>query len=361
MLYLYHCFLRFPERFCRKTCTFAYKISSTMVKAILLSLVMTWGLCVSAQIDENLQAQLNVLRDSCAAAYNQKELLPFIEKYKGKEVWLTNNVGENRIAKIWKRQTGISKHHRWLNCHGTCKSAISSGMLGSLNDLRGINCICQGIMLIPNLQTDIQWEPVGSDLLYPKRLPYFCEYEHNEMGYHGEAMFKKNQFRHEKKGLMFEYYAVFTINPSKTYKYASSKDSLTIANADTLFIPYSKELYKYIKLNYEFQALMKQHENWEQVQWNKYNRMEAARYQYAKEQWGERIADKIQHGLLEFGFSSEMCIQARREEPYKIDKVTTPFGLATRYDFYQSNMKLYFIDDQLIGIQTKEQSPLYYM
>lgn len=361
MLCLDLCFYGFLKDFTEKPVPLCAKISSTMVKAILLSLVITWGLHVSAQIDENLQVQLNMLRDSCAATYNQKELLPFIEKYKGKEVWLTNNVGENRIAKIWKRQTTVSKNHRWWNCYGTCKSAISSGMLGSFNDLKGMNCICQDVLLIPNLQTDIRWEPVNSGLLYPKNLPYFCEYEYNEKGYHGEARFKYNQFQHEWKGLMFEYYAVFTINPSKTYKYAYSRDSITVANADTLFIPYSKELYKYIKLNEEFQTLMEQHENWEKAQWDNYNRMETARYRYAIQQWGERAADKIRHGLLEFGFSPEMCVQARREEPYKIDKVITPFGLATRYDFYQSKLKLYFINNQLIGIQTKEQSPLYYM
>lgn len=360
MLCLYLCFLRFPERFYRKTNTFAYKISSTMIKAILLSLGMACGLHVAAQIDENLQVQLNMLRDSCAATYNQKELLPFIEKYTGKEVWLTNNVGENRIAKIWKKQSHCEKNHHWLHCYGTCKSSFSSGMLGSFNDLKGINCICQGVVLIPNLQTDIIWEPNTHRLLYKKRLAYMCEYEYKE-SHHGEAIFKDNQFKHEWKGLMFEYYAVFTINPSKTYKQPYRRDSVTIANADTLFIPYSKELFRYIALDDDFQAKMKQHENWEQAQWDQYNRMEAARYQYAKAQWGEHIADKIQHGLLEFGFSSEMCIQARREEPYKIDKATTPFGLATRYDFYQSQLKLYFINDQLIGIQTKEQSPLYYM
>lgn len=196
--------------------------------------------------------------------------------------------------------------------------------------------------------------------LHKSLLPYIYEYEYKE-NYYGQTSLKHNQFKHELKGLMFEYYAVFTINPSKTYKYAYQKDSITTTNADTLFIPYSQELYKYITLNDEFQALMKQHENWEQAQWDKYNRMEAARYQYAKEQWGEHVANKIQHGLLEFGFSPEMCVQARREEPYKIDKITTPFGLATRYNFYQSQLKLYFINDQLIGIQTKEQSPLYYM
>ena len=330
-----------------------------MMRSILFSFLMVLGLQVSAQTDSTLQAQLNALRDSCAATYNQKELLPFIEKYKGKEVWLINNVGESRIAKIWKKQSHCEKNHHWLHCYGTCKSSLSSGMLGSFNDLKGVNCICQGVVLIPNLQIDIRWEPVRSGWLYPRSLPYFCEYEHHEKGYYGDAIFKHNQFKHEWMGLMFEYYAVFTINPSKTYKYR--RDTVTVANADTLFIPYSNELFRYIALDDDFQAKMKQHEDWEKAQWERYNRMEAARYQYAKAQWGEHIADKIQHGLLEFGFSSEMCVQARREEPYKIDKVTTPFGMATGYDFYQSQLKLYFINDQLIGIQTKEKSPLYYM
>lgn len=330
-----------------------------MIKSILFSFLMVLGLQVSAQTDSTLQAQLNTLRDSCIATYNQKELLPFIEKYTGKEVWLINNVGENRIAKIWKRQSHCEKNHGWLHCCGTGQSSFSSGMLGSFNDLKGINCICQGVVLLPNLQTDFRW---GTTMrpLHKFRLPYLYEYEYPQ-NYYGEATLEHNQFKHELKGLMFEYYAVFTINPSKTYEQPYRRDTVTVANADTLFIPYSNELFRYIALDGDFQTKMKQHEDWEKAQWERYNRMEAARYRYAIQQWEERIADKIQHGLLEFGFSPEMCVQARREEPYKIDKVTTPFGLATRYNFYQSQLKLYFINDQLIGIQTKEKSPLYYM
>lgn len=71
-----------------------------MVKTILLLFLMALGVQATAQSDTALQAQFNALRDSCVTTYNQKELLPFIDKYKGKEVWLTNNVGENRIPKI---------------------------------------------------------------------------------------------------------------------------------------------------------------------------------------------------------------------------------------------------------------------
>lgn len=373
MLYLYRCFLGFPKGFCRKTYIFAYKISSTMVKAILLSLVMTWSLCVSAQIDENLQTQLNILRDSCAATYNQKELLPFIEKYKGKEVWLVGNL--HNAARYWKMNDSVNKHQIWLtesrNMWGTAKQSLESGFLGSFNSITGVKCQCQGVVLLPNLGNRTRWTPqkiyYGDGVnLGIDHLRYQDEYQRDVLiRIHGNQF--KGQWienaQNPRKGpiqLLYKYYVVFTICPNLTYKCKGSLFDNPMT-ADTLFVDYNKELYKLILLEDDFQQKFKQHENWEKAQWEKYNRMEAARYRYAIQQWGEKAADKIQHGLLEFGFSPEMCVQARREEPYRIDKAMTPFGMATRYDFYQSNLKLYFIDNQLIGIQTKEQSPLYYM
>ena len=344
-----------------------------MVKTVLLSLVMAWCLHTSAQIDENIQAQLNVLRDSCAASYNQKELLPFIEKYKGKEVWLVGNL--HNATRYWKMKDSVNKHHIWLaesrSMGGTAKKSFETGLLGSFNNIYGVKCQCHGAILLPNLGNRTRWTP--QKVSYGDGANIGIDYQRYQDEYQYELLIRihGSQFKGQwienaqnpRKGpiqLLFKYYAIFTVCPDLTYRIGSwpiCDNSI----ADTLFVEYNDNLYKTVMLDDDFQQTFKQHEDWEKAQWDKYNRMETVRYQYAKEQWGEHIADKIQHGLLEFGFSSEMCIQARREEPYKIDKVTTPLGLATRYDFYQSKLKLYFIDDQLIGIQTKEQSPLYYM
>lgn len=331
----------------------------TMSKFVLTLLLLITGTKGIAQCPPGYEAQLNALKDSCASFYNQKSLLPFIEKFKGKEVWLINNVGENRIAKLSKRSKDSKQNIFWFHASGTCKESWSSGMMESFNNFKGINCILHDIQLLPNLQCNIRWNPEKGSYFNIFRANNF---EYDTESFIGDRLFRNNDFKTNSGDLMFKYYAIFTVNPDKTYFTRSGNiDSTNVIMADTLYIPYNDNLYYYIKCNDDFQTLMKKHQNWEQEQWDKYNRMEAARYDYAKQQWGEHIADKIKRGLLEFGFSSEMCVQARREEPYNIDKAMTPFGIATRYDFYQEGVKLYFIDDKLIGIQTKQKSPLYYM
>lgn len=316
------------------------------------------------------QAMLKALRDSCAATYNQKELLPFIEKHKDKEVWLVNNL--QNTTRYWKMNDSVSKHHRWLtesrSMGGTAIKSFKTGFLGSFNDISGVKCQCYGVALLPNLGDKVRWTIEKS--YFEDGADMNIQYDR----YEGEYIYETttriygNQYKSEEskrhsnspKGLLYRYYAIFTVCPDLTYRIGSwpvCNNSI----ADTLFVEYNDVLYKTVMLDNDFQQKFKQHENWEKAQWNEYNRMEAARYRYAIQQWGERAADKIRHGLLEFGFSPEMCVQARREEPYRIDKAMTPFGMATRYDFYQSNLKLYFIDNKLIGIQTRGQSPLYYM
>lgn len=330
-----------------------------MSKLVLTLLLLGIGIKSIAQCPPEFEGQLNALKDSCASCYNQKSLLPFIEKFKGKEVWLINNVGENRIAKLSKHSKDSKQNIFWFHASGTCKDSWSTGLMESFNNFKGINCIFHDVQLLPNLQCNIRWNPERGFYFNIHRTNNF---EYDKESFIGDKLFEGENFKTKSGVLMFKYYAVFTVNPKRTYiTRHGSIDSTNITMADTLYIPYSENLYYYIKCDGDFQALMKKHQDWEQAQWDKYNRMEAARYDYAKQQWGEHIADKIKRGLVELGFSSEMCIQARREVSYNIDKTMTPFGMAIRYDFYQEGIKLYFKDDKLIGIQTKGKSPRYYM
>ena len=80
----------------------------------------------------------------------------------------------------------------------------------------------------------------------------------------------------------------------------------------------------------------------------------------AERLWGEEIANLIQHGEVRFGFNVDMCLMAYRDEPYRISKVSTPFGLATCYNLFEKDVKLYFINEELIGIQFKLEDIHYY-
>jgi len=83
-------------------------------------------------------------------------------------------------------------------------------------------------------------------------------------------------------------------------------------------------------------------------------------YIIAKRLWGEEIANLIQHGEVRFGFNVDMCLMAYRDEPYRISKVSIPLGLATCYNFFERDVKLYFINEELIGIQFKLEDIHYY-
>lgn len=290
---------------------------------------------------------LKRMADSCAALYNQQSLQAFVEKYKGQEVWL-GDIKNGRVTFYWKEKIR-RKVHNWYEAGGNASANFQSSIIGSFNDLKGTNCILYDLVLMPNKDCTL-------------RVQSEDEKWHTLSSGWGNIMFKYNQFQTLRYGTekfpMYRYYAVFTMNPQKIY--IDNRDTITTQTADTLYVEYTEKLYKYVRSNDEFLAKLEKCKKWDEEQWSSYNKIENARYKTAKSQWGEHIAQKIRRGLVEFGFSSEMCLAAIRDEPYHIDKIMTPLGLATQYDFYLNDLKLFFIEDKLIGIQYPNRHPHFY-
>jgi len=291
---------------------------------------------------------VNRMADSCKTYYSQQSVSQFVEKYKGKEVWVIEQF-DHGLNKLFWKTVKRNEPHNWLDSYGT--SLYKSVGIG--NGFEAKNCILSDFVLLPNKN---EWMRIQDE----------TGKWHTLSNGQRITMFKHNEFVHKREYQdydpeytpMFCYYAVFTINPEKTYK--RHRDSITVATADTLFVEYSEKLHNYIYLNDEFLAVIKENEEKVKEVIEQQNIMERARYNYAKERWGERIAQKIRQGLVEFGFSPEMCVEARRNEPRHIEKIMTPLGLATQYDFYLEGLKLYFIEDKLVGIEEKGRQPRYH-
>lgn len=336
------------------------KISLSIICAFISSLL-------SAQDTINqIPSWVFAMKDSCKAQYDLSAIQALDEQLKGKQVWLADPRGH--IEAVYKRTAGSNQNFRWLESTGSCYQSYSNGLLWTSDNFSGMSCIFCGIRLLPNMQIHAFLENPESDRmedrieLTPGRYK-LLDFANRQL-YYGSQFFPKNRFEHEKWGPMYKYYAIFVVNPTKTYTYQDHHGSPIIdipTNlADTLYIPYRKYLYKYIMTNDQFETAMKRFKEWSHEQWAAFNETATNEYNYAKQQWGEGIADKIRRGIVEFGFTSEMCLMARRHESYFVDKKMTPFGMAKTYKFLDSDETFLFIDDRLIGIQEKNRKVRYF-
>ena len=115
-------------------------------------------------------------------------------------------------------------------------------------------------------------------------------------------------------------------------------------------VPVTEKFSSYFLLSDEFEQYEKLRIKELQEAVKKINDSEMAFYKGFVKNFGEVNGDKIFKGLVDFGFTQEMCKLARRYDPYRIEKISTHLGLATRYHYYTENLYLYFINDKLVGI-----------
>lgn len=124
---------------------------------------------------------------------------------------------------------------------------------------------------------------------------------------------------------------------------------------DTLFIPYSEMLLNYFLSEQQLTDFTTDFFANEQAEWDKYMSTYGNRNKALIKLYGKEIGDIISSGEIRFGFTKEMCNLAYNGEPYNSSyNVKTPFGLADCRNFYTKGIKLYFIDDLLIGIEWKD-------
>ncbi|MBQ2838020.1 MAG: hypothetical protein IJE73_00055 [Muribaculaceae bacterium] len=123
---------------------------------------------------------------------------------------------------------------------------------------------------------------------------------------------------------------------------------------DTLFIPYSEKLLNYFMSEQQLADFTTDFYANEQTKWNKHMAKYGNRNKALVKLYGKEIGDIISSGEVRFGFTKEMCSLAYGEEPYKpLYNIKTPLGFADCRNFYTKGIKLYFIDNSLIGIEWK--------
>lgn len=160
------------------------------------------------------------------------------------------------------------------------------------------------------------------------------------------------------------------IVPSPTYEYRlayyDQKKTYGLDIRDTIYIPYDKndfpyELAKCLLTDEMLKQFENDFNNMEEAAWKEHMNRTRGYIDVLTKAYGKETADLIAAGKIRFGFTTQMCKQAFVGEPYKEDSyVNTPLGIALRYDFFTKDIRLYFIDDKLIGIQWKGKAIEYY-
>lgn len=157
----------------------------------------------------------------------------------------------------------------------------------------------------------------------------------------------------------YNYYFVIVPDEHETYERDDGyKPKFEEIAHDTLYVPFTKERLEFVMNEYrmaDFFAQLKK------VRQNKIDRFIEHRNEIYNETvhlFGKKIADIVRKGEVRFGFTTEMCQYAYYGEPYQTKwYVPTPFGDAFVHYYYTRGVKLYFIDDKLIGIQWHDNNP----
>jgi len=157
----------------------------------------------------------------------------------------------------------------------------------------------------------------------------------------------------------YNYY--FVIVPDESVTYSSDNGYKPkfeeIAN-DTVFIPFTTERLEFVMNEYRMADFMSQLQKVRQEKADRFFAHRKELYDEEVQLFGKKIADIVSKGEIRFGFTPEMCQYAYYGEPYQIKwYVPTPFGDAFIHYYYTRGVKLYFIEDELIGIQWHDDKP----
>ena len=288
----------------------------------------------------NQDIRFNERIHECITRYDQEELLYIKERLLGKELWVYSGI--RSYTKFFK---SIDEHsHKtnidlwkasddnlmWYNPNsGTFGSGITkfeTMFMNTMNDYYSASCIIEDMVVSENCLT-------------------------------GRARNSK-----EVKGTLVDndycLYLVLKQNPNKDYfRYGNinMKDTLS-----RVYIMIENGISKKFVSDIENQLNIEKCRSLEQQMAKEMNDQFNNVFIVAERLWGDEIANLIQHGEVRFGFNVDMCLMAYRDEPYRISKVSTPFGLATCYNLFEKDVKLYFINEELIGIQFKLEDIHYY-
>ena len=150
----------------------------------------------------------------------------------------------------------------------------------------------------------------------------------------------------------YNYYMIIVPDSTETYgvwydyDLAQGKDII-----DTLFIPYSSDKLSYIYTDKQMDSLEKAFNSSLQKQWEEADAKNERRYKTAVKLFGKAIADVVCEGEVQLGYTTEMCSFAYEGEPYHESYETIPIGTFLCRVYYESGVKLYFKNNQLVLIQ----------
>lgn len=283
---------------------------------------MQEAVCVDSVIIENRQLNVDSLN----------------QIYAGKDFWINHNVlwhyGEDipavhvnyEVAKR-PREAVADCNHMWKKIWmNLANKSYSEGMIGGATwkFFRG---------------------RIDSIVILPLQIPADDYWDYKRMA-------KRNKWP--------KYVYYMRVVPSPTYEYETYRQEQDYKTAfgvdinDTIFIPFDSEKLKFLLTDQKLRRFEAAFDKEEQAAWNEHMKMVKGNLEILTKAYGAEIAELIASGKVRFGFTTEMCKLAFDCEPYRQrDDIGTPLGAAILYEFYTKGVKLYFINDRLIGIQWK--------
>lgn len=147
----------------------------------------------------------------------------------------------------------------------------------------------------------------------------------------------------------YRFMLVLKQNPEKTY--GSNKDE----SRTRIYVMFDDDhdITKYFYSDIENEVLLAEAQNREQERNRNWQADFDARFSVANRLWGQDIANVIKRGEVQFGFTPDMCLLSYHDSPFRVYNASTPLGTAICYDFYEESNRLFFINNELIGVQFK--------
>lgn len=289
----------------------------------------------------NQDIAYNRLMQKWISKYNQDELLYIKERLIGKELWVYGSIinyyffekpiGSNSKKSNYVLWSETNRERSWLSpyseIYGSSVTEFETMFFNTMNDYYAKSCIIEDMIIsencLPGKARDVKY-------------------------YKGRTHIDND----------FCLYLVVKQNPNK--EYLTSKSTNMNDTNSRIYVLVENGISEKFISDVDNQLNLEQCKLIEKGMIDEMNERFTNVYIVANKLWGENIAKLIQSREVRFGFSVDMCLMAYRDCPYRISKISTPFGLATCYNFFEKEVKLFFINEELIGIQFKLEDIRYY-
>lgn len=146
----------------------------------------------------------------------------------------------------------------------------------------------------------------------------------------------------------FRYYLALTHIPDSLY---ATQNKYGREFNDTIFIQLDENTISNLLTQHEFASIKNGFYEREQAAWDEFSEEQRAYREIASRAWGNDIAQIVCRGEVRLGFNEDMCLFAFMRIPYRESSAHTPLGSATCKHFFTEDIKLYFQNKVLIGIE----------